>query len=102
MSKAHPSLGDPGDEVEYYPLHPFQPVPDELPPVILVKVPPAEIPNIFAHRQWRAGMLMSDFIYADILQLDHCDILELGAGTGLPSISAHLYSKARSVSNIGR
>lgn len=100
MSRAPPSLGDPGDEVEYYPLKLFSPVPIELPSVIRVQVPPAEIPTIFAHRQWRAGMLLSDLIYSGSLTLENCDVLELGAGTALPSISAHLYSKARSVSAI--
>ena len=43
-------------------------------------------------------MLMADLIYANIVSLKDCDVLELGAGTGLPSIAAHKYGQARRVS----
>lgn len=107
----HPSIGSPGEAVLYIPhnLHePPSPGPAEEPPQkeedggpppprIEVTVPPASIHNIFAHRQWRAGMLLADLIYTASRALepahsllDVCGkrVLELGAGTGLPGIMA--------------
>lgn len=93
----HPSVGDPGDVVDYYPLRPFMPIPSDLPPKIRVRVPPADISSIFAHRQWKAGMLLADLIYSGYLPIKGSTVLELGAGTGLPSIAAYTYGKARKV-----
>lgn len=102
MVLAHPSLGDPGDEVHYHPRQVLYddvigtaPSPQTLP--LIVRVPCADIRTIFAHRQWRAGMLMADLIASDILPLKGCSVLELGAGTGLPSITACRFKKANAV-----
>jgi predicted nicotinamide N-methyase len=57
---------------------------------ITLLVPPATLPLLFAHRQWRAGLLLSDFLLhsASSSIVGDKRVLELGAGTGLPSICA--------------
>ncbi|KDN40257.1 hypothetical protein K437DRAFT_258723 [Tilletiaria anomala UBC 951] len=70
---------------------------------ITVTVPPASIHSIFAHRQWRAGMILADLIYSSstresgddemyakpgLLDVSGKHVLELGAGTALPGIVA--------------
>ena len=106
----HPSIGCPGETVIYIPhnLHTLRHASsstsasislEEDAPRIEVTVPPASIHNIFAHRQWRAGMLLADLIYSTsqvatwdeshlLLNLRDKRVLELGAGTGLPGIMA--------------
>lgn len=93
----HPSLGQSGYLVSYLPLPLFHTVSNQGPstystrdPTVNVIVPPASIPTIFAHRQWRAGMLLSDLIYTDIVQVKGKKVFELGAGTGLPGIQSAL------------
>ncbi|UZJ51646.1 hypothetical protein CBS101457_000966 [Exobasidium rhododendri] len=99
MAKVHPSLGDPGDVVEYYPLklHPSSEETKWSRGPFRVQVPFADIPTIFAHRQWRAGMILADLLYSRALPLSGLNVLELGAGTGLPSIAAHAFGNARCV-----
>ncbi|SPO21527.1 related to NNT1 - putative nicotinamide N-methyltransferase [Ustilago trichophora] len=92
-----PSFGQPGVSISY------QPKPllcsnnhDQRAnfPIVTVAVPPASIHHIFAHRQWRAGMLMSDALLSSAFPTANRTILELGAGTGLPSITAALIGDA--------
>ena len=45
---------------------------------------------LFAHRQWRAGMLLADAIYARCFDVKDRTVLELGAGTGVPALTAAL------------
>ena len=52
---------------------------------------------LFAHRQWRAGMLLADAIYAGWVPVDDQWILELGAGTGLPALAVALTRHPRKV-----
>lgn len=100
--RMHPSLGSPGDRVIYVPRNLFpgekQDCGSEQPSQIVVQVPNADVPNIFAHRQWHAGMILSDLIYSKQLTFHNEIVLELGAGTGLPSISAFRYGEATVVS----
>lgn len=99
--RIHPSLGSPGDEVVYVPrpLYEHDQNNGHFEDVeIVVSVPGADIPNIFAHRQWRAGMLLADLIYTQTIDLRQKVVLELGAGTGLPSIAASRFGRAGFVS----
>ncbi|KAN0061024.1 hypothetical protein ACQY0O_006758 [Thecaphora frezii] len=98
-SHVPPSFGQPGISISYRPKHlllashraqrdasiqsPSQPC-----PTLSVTVPPASIHHIFNHRQWRAGMLMSDALVSGAFDIANKYVLELGAGTGLPSITA--------------
>lgn len=87
-----PSFGQPGVSISYRPKRLTSAPSDDasLPtsPVVTVAVPPASIHHIFAHRQWRAGMLMSDALVSRAFPIEARNVLELGAGTGLPSITA--------------
>ncbi|PWN53049.1 hypothetical protein IE53DRAFT_222403 [Violaceomyces palustris] len=93
--KVPPSFGSPGVSISYRPKR-LQTPPsstldhDAAAPTLTVTVPPASIKHIFAHRQWRAGMLMSDAIVSGAFPVDSKNVLELGAGTALPSITAAL------------
>lgn len=119
LASVHPSLGAPGDRVVYVPRALFGGVrwkqtpavgedgtasettmttkKPEAGPRIEVRVPGAEVPNIFAHRQWHAGMLLSDLIYGGQLCVSDAIVLELGAGTGLPGVVAARFGAARFV-----
>jgi predicted nicotinamide N-methyase len=85
-----PSFGQPGVSVSYRPKWLCSSPVFQVArcPTIAVSVPPASIRHIFAHRQWRAGMLMSDAIVSGAFAIDSRAVLELGAGTGMPSITA--------------
>lgn len=90
-----PSFGQPGVSITYRPkslLSPFPSSSSPSRPTITLNVPPASIHHIFAHRQWRAGMLLSDALFSSAFDTSSKTILELGAGTGLPSITAALLS----------
>ncbi|SPO35366.1 uncharacterized protein PSFLO_00837 [Pseudozyma flocculosa] len=103
-SHVPPSFGQPGIRISYRPKQLLlgstaaaaaaaaaasQP-PSHLCPTLTVSVPPASIHHIFNHRQWRAGMLMSDALVSGAFDIAGKTVLELGAGTGLPSITAAL------------
>jgi nicotinamide N-methyltransferase len=62
------------------------PLPEEL----VVVVPPADVKMLFAHRQWRAGLLLADAVATGAVISRDLRVLELGAGTGLPSLCAVL------------
>lgn len=100
--RIHPSLGSPGDTVVYVPRGLYEETSADRDVVesfeIAVSVPGADIPNIFAHRQWRAGMLLADLIYTRMIDVRNQFVLELGAGTGLPSIAASRFGGAKFVS----
>ncbi|CDR88060.1 related to NNT1-putative nicotinamide N-methyltransferase [Sporisorium scitamineum] len=89
-----PSFGQPGVSISYRPKHLSSSSQHATIPIVTVAVPPASIHHIFAHRQWRAGMLMSDALLSAAFPVDNRTILELGAGTGLPSITAALIGTA--------
>lgn len=94
----HPSLGLPGDLVSYTPNELIQSPKGKdkiAKEPIKVQVPTAEIMNIFAHRQWRAGMLLADLIWSQSIPLKDKIVGEFGAGTGLPSIASVKFGKAR-------
>lgn len=113
----HPSLGSPGDQLYYVPNNlavPEMPVALKLEQAcalvnheqsekqhshqaVIVSVPPSVVHTIFAHRQWRSGMICADFVHSSIhiatgeaplIDLAGKRVLELGAGTALPSIIA--------------
>lgn len=88
-----PSFGQPGVSVSYEPKG----LRGGVGALVTVTVPPASIEQIFAHRQWRAGMLMSDALLCGAFATAQCHVLELGAGTGLPSITACQVGAARTV-----
>ncbi|CCF54316.1 hypothetical protein NDA11_002811 [Ustilago hordei] len=93
-----PSFGQPGVSITYRPKSLLTPTrsttpPSTIPPITL-SIPPASIHHIFAHRQWRAGMLLSDALLSSAFPTTSISILELGAGTGLPSITAALLPPA--------
>ncbi|KAF8323158.1 hypothetical protein DL93DRAFT_2049849, partial [Clavulina sp. PMI_390] len=57
-------------------------------------VPDASIQQLFAHRQWRAGLRMANYIADGVIDLRGQTVLEVGAGTGLPGIlSVHMGSR---------
>ncbi|SPO22336.1 related to NNT1 - putative nicotinamide N-methyltransferase [Ustilago trichophora] len=93
-----PSFGQPGVSISYQPKSLLLSSNNDNHriafPVVTVAVPPASIHHIFAHRQWRAGMLMSDALLSSAFPTANRTILELGAGTGLPSITAALIGDA--------
>lgn len=109
----HPSVGLPEEQVGYRicPLFPpqdpangsngcneNQKQTEASPFDLVVTVPPASIPLIFAHRQWRAGLILADLIaYAarshtatslSPFSVEGKTVLELGCGTGVPGMMA--------------
>jgi nicotinamide N-methyltransferase len=61
-----------------------------LPSEICVRIPPAVVNPLFAHRQWRSGLILADAIARGTLDVREKRVLELGAGTALPGIAAAL------------
>jgi nicotinamide N-methyltransferase len=61
-----------------------------LPTEITVLIPPPAIQGLFAHRQWRAGLILADAVARGTLDVRGKRVLELGAGTALPGITAAL------------
>ncbi|WFD32983.1 nicotinamide N-methyltransferase [Malassezia sp. CBS 17886] len=87
----HPCFGRPGATFAYRSsaLHGADPREDaRAPPTLPVVLPDVSIYMLFAHRQWRAGMLLADLVYAGIVPCMGRTVLELGAGTGLPALTA--------------
>ena len=94
----HPSFGYPGSRFVFYPkCLDLLKGNTESPPAIPIMVPDTNIYMLFAHRQWRAGMLLADVIYTKCVDLSDKCVLELGAGTGLPSLTAALSSAPQKV-----
>lgn len=98
-SAFHPSLGLPDDELVYRvcPLFPTSPAPRDT-SLLSLTIPPASVPLIFAHRQWRAGLILADLIAAaaaaaeddeHVLDMKDQTVLELGCGTGVPGMVSH-------------
>ncbi|KAK0544789.1 hypothetical protein OC845_005420 [Tilletia horrida] len=105
-----PSLGEPGSEVVYYPSPLTQGLAAAAAAVpaavkdeqisFTVSVPPASLPHIFAHRQWRAGMILADLLASTSFSsptggggfmgrlIRDKTVLELGCGTALPALVA--------------
>lgn len=92
-----PSFGHPGCVLRYRLKRLDARAPEEDAPVLPIMIPETTIYMLFAHRQWRAGMLLADAIFAGAIPLDGQYVLELGAGTGLPAISAALTQHPRKV-----
>ena len=90
----HPSFGQPHDEVCFRPKRLASRAAAEDAPQIIVRVPPAAVHALFAHRQWRAGMLMADALYSGALPASGRTVVELGAGTALPSLVSALCGAA--------
>lgn len=53
---------------------------------LMIQIPAANEHRLFAHRQWRAGLRAAELVLST--DLSEKSILELGAGTGLPGLSA--------------
>ncbi|KAE8180437.1 hypothetical protein A4X06_0g5849 [Tilletia controversa] len=92
-STFHPSLGQPGCEVIYHPsplLKPSEEDENEEDTTFTVSIPPASLPHIFAHRQWRAGMILADLLISPTSSglIEGKVVLELGCGTALPALVA--------------
>jgi len=92
-----PSFGRPGTVLRYHLKQPAEPTATNESPVIPIMIPETTIYMLFAHRQWRAGMLLADAIFADLIPVDDQWVLELGAGTGLPALAAALTRHPRKV-----
>lgn len=102
-SRFHPSVGLPEQRVAYRPCPPW---PDRHTSsssseaaspesaLLTVTIPPASVPLIFAHRQWRAGLILGDLIAAasgaaaELFDMRGQSVLELGCGTGVPGMVA--------------
>lgn len=135
----HPSIGQPEECVRYRVCPPFPATrlskvsddaavetvarvpatsptvsaPPEARATLTVTIPPASIPLIFAHRQWRAGLILADLIaYAASPQrasdlpgspfdVRQRTVLELGCGTGVPAMVAAKFGGAAMVSRPG-
>lgn len=114
----HPSLGMPEETLAYRVSPLFQQemrrdgaaaaASSEV--LLRVTIPPASVPLIFAHRQWRAGLVLADLIAAEArheaaaeaaegaelnlpprhrpLAVRGETLLELGCGTGIPGMVA--------------
>lgn len=77
-----PSFGDPG-EILRIRLGEHE---------LSITVPGAGVPGLFAHRQWRAGLLLARAVPdLDVVRKTVC---ELGCGSGLPGIAASLAGAA--------
>lgn len=92
-----PSFGKPGATFTYQPKGIDEKHAAAGAPRIPIALPDAPMYMLFAHRQWRAGMLLSDAIYSHAFDLDDKYVLELGAGTGLPALTAALCTNAKKV-----
>lgn len=90
-----PSFGGPGSRLMYAPRG-IGGAPCRAALSIPLGVPATSMHLLFAHRQWRAGMLLADMAVS-VLPLEGRYVLELGAGTGLPSIAAALSTAAARV-----
>ena len=77
-----PSFGDPGERLTIR-LGAHE---------LAIAVPGADVHGLFAHRQWRAGLLLARAVLS--LELAGKTVCELGAGTGLPGIAASLNGAA--------
>lgn len=93
----HPSFGQPDDVIEFRPKRLGAKRADAGTPALNIRVPPAEVLGLFAHRQWRAGMLMADALFAGAFDVRDRAVIELGAGTALPSLTAAICGGARCV-----
>ncbi|CAO1639009.1 unnamed protein product [Sympodiomycopsis kandeliae] len=84
----HPSLGMPSESLRYRVSPLFPTSQQQLPDLELrLEIPPASVPFIFAHRQWRAGLILADYL-AICGDLKDTTVLELGCGTGIPGMVA--------------
>ena len=93
----HPSFGQPDDVIEFRPKRLGARCADNDAPALQIRVPPAEVFGLFAHRQWRAGMLMADALFTGAFDVRDRAVVELGAGTALPSLTAAICGGARCV-----
>ncbi|PWN23178.1 hypothetical protein BCV69DRAFT_280789 [Microstroma glucosiphilum] len=113
----HPSLGLPEDRLVYRPC-PLFPSAEHCQPAngveaaghqqhdFSVRIPPASVPLIFAHRQWRSGLILADLLAAAAVEaspsasspwnVQGLTVLELGCGTGIPGMVAHRLGGASS------
>lgn len=89
-SALQPSFGRPGSEFVYRLKELGAKEAKTDAPCVPIMVPDTSIYMLFAHRQWRAGMLLADAIYSCALDVRDKYVLELGAGTGLPALTAAL------------
>ena len=93
----HPSFGEPGASFTYLPKHLDAACASDDAPRLPIVLPDAPMYMLFAHRQWRACLLLSEAIYSRAFELTNQNVLELGAGTGLPALTAALCSGAKKV-----
>jgi len=100
----NPASGDPGEKISYHHpnLHSILPKTQKLDYFI----PNGDSGNtgLMAQFQWDAGLVLSDLIsenlterYTNSMEVKGRTTLELGAGTGLPSLVAHLMGSRTSV-----
>jgi hypothetical protein len=85
-SLVHPSFGEPGSSFLY--------TPDGFDAPLRVTVPACNLRSAFAHRLWRAGVHLADLVACRAIDVRGRNVLELGAGVGLPGIVAALSGAA--------
>lgn len=97
LTHVAPSFGEPGAAYVYQPKALGARYPQPEAPRLSIVLPEAPLYMLFAHRVWRAGMLLADAIYAGAVDVRNANVLELGAGTGLPALTAAVCGGARFV-----
>ncbi|WFC98804.1 nicotinamide N-methyltransferase [Malassezia yamatoensis] len=97
VEEFHPSFGEPGASFVYRPKPVMSAYHHEDAPVLEIALPEKPMYMLFAHRVWRAGMLLADAIYANYFPLSGQNVLELGAGSGLPSLTAAVCTDAKKI-----
>ncbi|GAA5901319.1 hypothetical protein JCM6882_007746 [Rhodosporidiobolus microsporus] len=77
-----PAQGDPGRIFTYSP-----PSSTGLSP-LTCRIPPQQVNSLFAHHVWSAGLRMADVLAEGKVKVEGEDVLELGAGAGIPGLMA--------------
>ncbi|KAK4057219.1 hypothetical protein OIO90_001714 [Microbotryomycetes sp. JL221] len=62
-----------------------------------VWIPPQSRNELFAHHVWNASLRMAELIALDRVHLANRKVLELGAGTGIPGLTAAVAGRANKV-----
>lgn len=78
-----PAKGDPLALFNYTP-----PPSSGLPQPLTVRLPPQQVNELFAHFVWNASLRMADMLAEGKLRVEGEQVLELGAGAGIPGLVA--------------
>jgi nicotinamide N-methyltransferase len=77
-----PARGDPLKLFTYTP-----PSSSPVPP-LTCRIPPQQVNSLFAHHVWSASLKMADALAEGRLRVEGEDVLEMGAGAGIPGLMA--------------